>query len=164
MQQTLGRDCSDDQLQPLMISWGLCKVVDSVFDVDVRTMGAGHVSNVIVTLDPESATVSDVKLQLEWKLGVSLGQQELMMMRGGARGNAFLPNGELLRGRCVLMLYIVAAKEIVIEGLPAGHPQSAIMGMFERVQGLELNGRGVWMHKSRLHTYMFFANSDKGAH
>ena len=58
------------------------------------------------------------------------------MMRGAVRGNAFLPNGEVLRGRCVLMLYVVAAKEIVIEGLPAGHPQSAIMGIFERVQGL----------------------------
>jgi hypothetical protein len=149
----LGTRCEDDRLLSLMLARGLCKFVGNSFEVNVRTAEHGVL---VVTLDGESRWISDVKVQIELQLGIPTSEQDLLKLVQGRC--ASVSDEAVLHQHCVLILYVASAQEIMLEGLEKHHPHYCLMGNFQRVRDLEINGRGVWRHTTRHHTFMYFAN------
>ena len=145
-----------DDLASLLIS---SKLVSKVATFEVQATLMGDSSDwMAITLDAERATAADVKIGIERLRGIRPATQELYKfdeewtgtVGSGGSGHtkeqedkAFVEDHFVFRGPCRLQLSVNENYDVILEGQQEGDVQCGLMGVYERVEGREVNGRGV---------------------
>jgi hypothetical protein len=151
------RYCNDNELVTLMLSQKMCSRV-LTFEVKATLMGDLN-EWMMITLDDDHASTADVKAGVEQAKGLRPAMQELFRYDeswtgtegSGGSGHsvaqedaALVGEGFEFEGPCSLMVSVNESYAVVLEGQEEGEVRHEFMGVYERVEGKEVNGRGVW--------------------
>jgi hypothetical protein len=177
------RYCSDDELSQkmcsrvsvrLMLSQNMCSRV-STFEVKATLMGDLN-EWMTITLDDEHASTADVKAGVEQVKGARPAIQELFRYDeswtgttgSGGSGHSAVQEDEALveegfefEGPCSLMVSVNEAYAVVLEGQEEGEAMHEKMGVYERVEGKEVDGRGVWQASGGIDIFLYYISSQE---
>jgi hypothetical protein len=168
------RYCTDNELVTLMLSQKMCSRV-STFEVKATLMGDLN-EWMTVTLDDDHASTADVKAGVEQAKGTRPATQELFRYDEswtGTKGSggsghsaaqedaALVEEGVLFDGPCSLMVSVNESYAVVLEGQEEGGASHDKMGVYERVEDKEMNGRGVWQAVGGLDCFLYYYSSKK---
>jgi hypothetical protein len=157
-----------------MLSQKMCSRV-STFEVKATLMGDLN-EWMTITLDDEHASTADVKAGVEQAKGTRPAMQELFRYDeswtgtegSGGTGHsaaqedaALVEEGFEFEGPCSLMVSVNESYAVVLEGQEAGEAAHNWMGVYERVEDKELNGRGVWQAVSGIGCFLYYYCTDK---
>jgi hypothetical protein len=162
-----------------MLSHKLCERA-STFEVKATLMGDLN-EWMSITLDDEHASAADVKEGVEQAKGIAPAMQELFRYHdtwtgtegSGGSGHsaaqeaaACVENSFVFEDCCSVLVSVNENFHLVLEGQEAkkgkegsdlGH---AMMGVYQRMEGKEMNGRGVWQAQGNIERFLFYAASD----
>jgi hypothetical protein len=163
----LGRALSasfrEEELVTLMISKKMCSRV-LTFEVRATQMGDLNGDWTTITLEDGHASTADVKEGMERAKGIMPAMQEIFRYEqswtgtkaSGGSGHtdeqedaALLEEGYVFEGPCSVVVLVNELYDVVLEGQEEGELQHEMMGVYERVAGKEVNGRGVWQQLGR---------------
>jgi hypothetical protein len=168
------RYCTDNELVTLMLSQKMCSRV-STFEVKATLMGDLN-KWMTITLDDDHASTADVKAGVEQAKGTRPATQELFQYDeswtgtkgGGGSGHsaaqedaALVEEGFEFDGPCSLMVSVNESYAVVLEGQEEGELEYEDMGVYERVEGKEVNGRGVWQAVGSICRFLYYYSSKK---
>jgi hypothetical protein len=168
------RYCTDIELVTLMLSQKMCSRV-STFEVKATLMGDLN-EWMPITLDDDHASTADVKAGVEQAKGTRPATQELFRYDeswtgtkgGGGSGHsvaqedaALVEEGVLFEGPCSLMVSVNESYAVVLEGQEEGELSHEDMGVYERVEGKEMNGRGVWQALGGMDCFLYYYSTKK---
>jgi hypothetical protein len=168
------RYCTDNELVTLMLSQKMCSRV-STFEVKATLMGDLN-EWMTITLDDDHASTADVKAGLEQAKGTRPATQELFRYDEswtGTKGSggsghsaaqedaALVEEGVLFGGPCSLMVSVNESYAVVLEGQEKGQLRHEDMGVYERVEGKEMNGRGVWQALGGMDSFLYYYSTTK---
>jgi hypothetical protein len=168
------RYCTDNELMPLMLSQKMCSRV-STFEVKATLMGDLN-EWMTITLDDDHASTADVKAGVEQAKGTRPATQELFRYDEswtGTKGSggsghsaaqedaALVEEGVLFEGPCSLMVSVNESYAVVLEGQEEGEMSHEDMGVYERVEGNEVDGRGVWQAVGGMDFFLNYCSSKK---
>jgi hypothetical protein len=168
------RYCTDNELVTLMLSQKMCSRV-STFEVKATLMGDLN-EWMAITLDDDHASTADVKAGVEQAKGTRPAMQELFRYDEswtGTKGSggsghsaaqedaALVEEGGLFEGPCSLMVSVNESYAVVLEGQEEGEASHEDMGVYERVEGKVLNGRGVWQAVGGRDFFLHYYSSKK---
>jgi hypothetical protein len=140
-----------------MLSQKMCARV-STFEVKATLMGDLN-EWMTITLEDGHASTADVKAGVEQAKGTRPAMQELFRYdeswtgtegSGGSGHSAAQEDAALVEegceftGPCSLMVSVNESYAVVLEGQEEGEMQHDRMGVYERIEGKEISGRGVW--------------------
>jgi hypothetical protein len=129
-----------------------------------------------ITLDDDHASTADVKAGVEQAKGTRPATQELFRYDeswtgttgSGGSGHsaaqedaALVEEGVLFDGPCSLMVSVNESYAVVLEGQEGGELYRHDMGVYERVEGKEMNGRGVWQVLGGMDYFLYYYSSKK---
>jgi hypothetical protein len=129
-----------------------------------------------ITLDDDHASTADVKAGVEQAKGTRPATQELYRYdeswtgtkASGGSGHstaqedaALVEEGVLFEGPCSLMVSVNESYAVVLEGQEEGEARHDKMGVYERVEGKEMNGRGVWQALGGMDYFLYYYSSEK---
>jgi hypothetical protein len=169
------RYCTDNELVTLMLSQKICSRV-STFEVKATLMGDLN-EWMTITLDDDHASTADVKAGVEQAKGFRPVMQELFRYDeswtgtegSGGSGHsaaqedaALVEEGVLFEGPCLLMVSVNESYALVLEGQEEGEASHEHMGVYERVEGMEMSGRGVWQALGGMDCFLYYCSSKKG--
>jgi hypothetical protein len=168
------RYCTDNELVTLMLSQKMCSRV-STFEVKETLVGDLN-EWMVITLDDEHASIADVKAGVEQANGFRPAMQELFRYddswtgteASGGSGHsaaqedaALVEEGFQFEGPCSLMVSVNESYAVVLEGQEEGEAKHAMMGVYERVEGTDINGRGVWQTVGGIGRFLYYFSSKK---
>jgi hypothetical protein len=168
------RYCTDNELVTLILSQKMCSRV-STFEVKATLMGDLN-EWMAITLDDDHASTADVKAGVEQAKGTKPATQELFRYdeswtgttgSGGSGHSAAQEDAALLEegyefdGPCSLMVSVNESYAVVLEGQEEGELKHELMGVYERVEGKEMNGRGVWQVVGGMDCVLYYHSSKK---
>jgi hypothetical protein len=157
-----------------MLSQKMCSRV-STFEVKATLMGDLN-EWMTITLDDDHASTADVKAGVEQAKGTRPATQELFRYDeswtgttgSGGSGHsvaqedaALVEEGVLFEGPCSLMVAVNESYAVVLEGQEEGELKHEDMGVYERVEGKEVNGRGVWQAVCSICRFLYYHSSKK---
>jgi hypothetical protein len=163
------RYCREEDILTLLLSHKVCTHV-STFEVKATMMGDLN-QWMTITLDNDHASVADVKEGVERAQGVRPALQELFRyddawtgtVASGGSGHsaaqedaAFIEEGVVFSGPCSVLVSVNELYDVVLEGREEGKPRQEMMGVYERMDGRELNGKGVWQALGGIERYLYF--------
>jgi hypothetical protein len=158
----------------LMLSQKMCSRV-STFEVKATLMGDLN-KWMTITLDDDHASTADVKAGVEQAKGTRPATQELYRYDeswtgttgSGGSGHstaqedaALVEEGVLFEGPCSLMVSVNESYAVVLEGQEGGEARHDLMGVYERVEGKEMNGRGVWQAVGGMGFFLYYCSTNK---
>jgi hypothetical protein len=129
-----------------------------------------------ITLDDDHASTADVKAGVEQAKGTRPATQELFRYDEswtGTKGSggsghsaaqedaALVEEGVLFEGPCSLMVSVNESYAVVLEGQEEGDVSHEDMGVYEPVEGKEMNGRGVWQALGGMDSFLYYYSSNK---
>jgi phage terminase Nu1 subunit (DNA packaging protein) len=129
-----------------------------------------------ITLDDDHASTADVKAGVEQAKGTRPATQELFRYdeswtgTAGSGGSghsaaqedaALVEEGVLFEGPCSLMVSVNESYAVVLEGQEEGELRHDDMGVYERIEGKEMNGRGVWQVLGGMQSFLYYYTSNK---
>jgi hypothetical protein len=168
------RYCTDNELVTLMLSQKMCSRA-STFEVKATLMGDLN-EWMTITLDDDHASTADVKAGVEQAKGTRPAMQELFRYDeswtgtegSGGSGHsaaqedaALVEEGFEFEGPCSLMVSVNESYAVVLEGKEEGELMHEFMGVYERVEGKEVNGRGVWQALGGVDYFLYYYSSKK---
>jgi hypothetical protein len=127
-----------------------------------------------ITLDDDHASTADVKAGVEQAKGTRPAMQELFRYDEswtGTKGSggsgysaaqedaALVEEGFEFEGPCSLMVSVNESYAVVLEGQEEGEASHAKMGVYERVEDKEVNGRGVWQVLGGLGSFLYYSTN-----
>jgi hypothetical protein len=127
-----------------------------------------------ITLDDDHASTADVKAGVEQAKGTRPATQELFRYdeswtgTAGSGGSghsaaqedaALVEEGFEFEGPCSLMVSVNESYAVVLEGQEEGEWRHGEMGVYERVEGKEMNGRGVWQAVGGMDCFLYYYSS-----
>jgi hypothetical protein len=157
-----------------MLSQKMCSRV-STFEVKATLMGDLN-EWMTITLDDDHASTADVKAGVEQAKGTRPATQELFRYDEswtGTKGSggsghsaaqeaaALVEEGFEFDGPCSLMVSVNGSYAVVLEGQEEGEARHELMGVYERVEGKEVNGRGVWQTLGGMDCFLYYYSSNK---
>jgi hypothetical protein len=161
--------CPESDLIAMMLSQKMCSRV-STFEVKATLMGDLN-EWMTITLDDEHASVADVKRGVELSKGLRPAMQELFRYddkwtgtkSSGGSGHsaaqeeaALLEEGFMFEGPCSVVVSVNELYDVVLEGQEEDNPCRVVMGVYERVEGKEVNGRGVWQALGGIGRFLYY--------
>jgi hypothetical protein len=168
------RYCTENELVTLMLSQKMCSRVSTF---EVKATLAGDLNEwMTITLDDEHASPADVKAGVEQAKGTTPATQELFRYdeswtgtkgSGGSGHSAaqedatLVEEGVLFEGPCSLMVSVNESDAVVLEGQEEGELWHDKMGVYERVEDKEIDGRGVWQAVGGLGCFLSYYSSKK---
>jgi hypothetical protein len=129
-----------------------------------------------ITLDDDHASTADVKAGVEQAKGTRPATQELFRYDEswtGTKGSgesghsaaqedaALVEEGFEFDGPCSLMVSVNESYAVVLEGQEEGEFRHGDMGVYERVEGKEMHGRGVWQAVGGMDCFLYYYSSNK---
>jgi hypothetical protein len=129
-----------------------------------------------ITLDDDHASTADVKAGVEQAKGTRPAMQELFRYdeswtgtkgSGGSGHSAAQEDAALVEegfefdGPCSLMVSVNESYAVVLEGQEEGKTGHLSMGVYERVEGQEVNGRGVWQAVGSICHFLCYDSTNK---
>jgi hypothetical protein len=168
------RYCTDNELVTLMLSQKMCSRV-STFEVKATLMGDLN-EWITITLEDGHASTADVKAGVEQAKGFRPAMQELFRYDeswtgtegSGGSGHsaaqedaALVAEGYEFEGPCSLMVSVNESYAVVLEGQEEDKLRHDLMGVYERVEGKEVDGRGVWQALGGIGRFLFYYGSKK---
>jgi hypothetical protein len=168
------RHCTENELVRLMLSQKMCSRV-STFEVKATLVGDLN-EWMTITLDDDHASTADVKAGVEKAKGFRPAMQELLRydeswtgtQKSGGSGHsvaqedaALVEEGLEFEGPCSLMVSVNEAYAVVLEGQEEGEVQHNKMGVYERVEGREVNGMGVWQALGGIDHFLYYRSSSE---
>jgi hypothetical protein len=129
-----------------------------------------------ITLDDDHASTADVKAGVEQAKGTRPAMQELFRYDEswtGTKGSggsghsaaqedaALVEEGFLFEGPCSLMVSVNESYAVVMEGQEEGGASHGKMGVYERVEGKEVDGRGVWQALGGMDFFLYYYSTKK---
>jgi hypothetical protein len=166
---------ADDAVELLLSKGAVVSV--STFEIKATRMGDLNGDWTIITLDDEHATAADVKEGMERAKGIRPAMQELFRYdeswtgtkASGGSGHteeqedaALLEEGYVFEGPCSVVVSVNELYDVVLEGQEEGDPQQGLMGVYQCIEGKEVNGRGMWQKMGR-EIFLFFNDSNEWA-
>jgi hypothetical protein len=166
------RHCTDNELVALMLSQKMCSRV-LTFEVKATLMGDLN-EWMTITLDDEHSSTADVKAGVEQAKGTSPAMQELFRYdeswtgteASGGSGHsaaqedaALVEEGFEFEGPCSLMVSVNESYAVVLEGQEEGEAMLDLMGVYERVESREVDGRGVWQAVGGIDRFLYYYSS-----
>jgi hypothetical protein len=157
-----------------MLSQKMCSRV-STFEVKATLMGDLN-EWMTITLDDDHASTADVKAGIEQAKGTRPATQELLRYDEswtGTKGSggsghsaaqedaALVEEGVLFEGPCLLMVSVNESYAVVLEGQEEGELNNHEMGVYERLEDKEVNGRGVWQALGGMDFFLYYYSSKK---
>jgi hypothetical protein len=148
----------EEEVVTLMLSKMLCSRV-LTFEVRATRMGDLNGDWITITLEDGRASTADVKEGMERVKGIKPAMQELFWYEeswtgtkasGGSghteeqEGAALLEEGYVFEGPCSVVVSVNELYDVVLEGQEEGELKHELMGVYERMEGKEMNGKGVW--------------------
>jgi hypothetical protein len=127
-----------------------------------------------ITLDDEHASTADVKAGVEQAKGIRPAMQELLRYdeswtgtQGSGGGGhsaaqedaALVEEGFEFEGPCSLMVSVNEAYAVLLEGQEEGEAKHLMMGVYERVESREVDGRGVWQALGGINRFLCYHSS-----
>jgi hypothetical protein len=167
------RYCSEEDLVELLLSRSMCSRV-STFEVKATLVGDLN-EWISVKLDKGHASTADVKEGVERSKGIRPEMQELFRYDDtwtgtegcGGSGHsaaqeeaAFLKDGSVFEGPCSVLVSVNEAFAVVLEGHEEGDPRHGMMGVYERLDRKDVNGRGVWQLLGN-DAFLFYAQRER---
>jgi hypothetical protein len=158
----------------LMLSQKMCSRV-LTFEVKATLMGDLN-EWMTITLDDDHASTADVKAGVEQAKGTRPAAQELFRYdeswtetkgSGGSGHSAAQEDAALVEegfefgGPCSLMVSVNESYAVVLEGQEEGELSHVDMGVYERVEDKEMNGRGVWQAVGGMDSFLYYYSSKK---
>jgi hypothetical protein len=158
----------DWQVVQLFLANGIITRV-TTFEVKATLMGDLN-KWMTITLDGEHASTADVKEGIEQATGIRPAMQELFRYDEswtGTKGSggsghsasqedaALVEEGFLFEGPCSLMVSVNESYAVVLEGQEEGELGHRFMGVYERVEGKEINGKGVWQALGGIERFLY---------
>jgi hypothetical protein len=162
------------QVLQLLFAKGIVTRV-STFEVKATLMGDLN-EWMTITLDDDHASIADLKAGVEQAKGFRPAMQELFRYdeswtgtegSGGSGHSAAQEDAALVEegyefdGPCSLMVSVNESYAVVLEGQEAGEVSHEMMGVYERVEGKEVNGRGVWQAVGGIGRFLYYCSTDK---
>jgi len=153
------RFCTEAELVARMISQNMCS---RVWTFDIKVALVSDPSDwMSITLDDEHSSAAEVKKGVEHRKGVAPATQELFLhdeisgaSGGGGNGSDanlqasnFVPSDDFVFDTsCSLLVSVNDANDVVLEGQGSeeGDLMVPLMGVYQRLEGMILNGKGVW--------------------
>jgi hypothetical protein len=129
-----------------------------------------------ITLDDDHASTADVKAGVEQAKGTRPATQELFRYDEswtGTKGSggsghsaaqedaALVEEGFDFEGPCSLMVSVNESYAVVLEGQEEGEASHRRMGVYERVEGKEVDGRGVWQAVGGMDFFLHYYSTRK---
>jgi hypothetical protein len=154
----------------LMLSRNLCHRA-STFEIRATLMGDLN-TWITITLDDAHSSAADVKKGVEQEVGIRPAMQELFQYDEGWTGTksiggsghseeqeeaAFIEDDFVFDNPCAVLVSVNDAYDIVLEGQDEGQAGYNVMGMYERMDGAEVNGRGVWQGLGGMERFLYYA-------
>jgi hypothetical protein len=168
------RYCTDNELVTLMLSQKMCSRA-STFEVKATLMGDLN-EWMTITLDDDHASTADVKAGVEQAKGFRPAMQELLRydeawtgtLGSGGSGHsaaqedaALVEEGYEFEGPCSLLVSVNESYAVVLEGPEEGETGHTMMGVYERVEDKEVDGKGVWQTVGGIGRFLYYHNSKK---
>jgi hypothetical protein len=165
------RYCTQDDLITMMLSQKILSRA-STFVVNATLMGDLN-EWISITLDDKHASVADVKKGVEQAKGLRPAMQELFRYdetwtgtegSGGSGHSAAQEDAALLQadfifdGPSSVVVSVNELYDVVLEGLEEGDPSHFAMGVYERVEGMEIHGMGVWQALGGVDRFLDYFN------
>jgi hypothetical protein len=151
--------CDESELGSLLLAAGLCSCVETI---RMKATLLGDSKWMDIDLDVENATAAELKLEVERQSGKPANQQELFQFIEGWQGgscdqeeDSFLPNDTRFDGPSSVVISINDAVDIVMEAEFSGI-DCCYMGLYERLQGETLCGRGVWKKQGEIDMFLYY--------
>jgi hypothetical protein len=154
----------------LMLSHKMCSRA-STFEVKATLMGDQE-DWIAITLDDDHASAADVKEGLEQAKGVAPAMQELFRYHdtwahtegtgsGSAQEDAApVEDSFVFEDCCSVLISVNENFHVVLGGQEDGDVGHAMMGVYEKMEGKELNGRGVWQAMGKIERFLFYAHCE----
>jgi hypothetical protein len=170
------RYCTDNELVTLMLSQKMCS---RVLTFEVKATLVGDLNKwMTITLDDDHASTADVKAEVEQAKGTRPAMQELFRYDeswtgtegSGGSGHsaaqedaALVAEGYEFEGPCSLMVSVNESYAVVLEGQEEGEARQwlELMGVYERVEDKEVDGRGVWQAVGGIGRFLYYYSSRK---
>jgi hypothetical protein len=168
------RHCTENELVRLMLSQKMCS---RVLTFEVKATLVGDLNEwMTITLDDEHASTADVKAGVEQAKGVRPAMQELLRydeswtgtQGSGGSGHsaaqedaALVVEGFEFEGPCSLMVSVNEAYAVVLEGQEEDEAKHLMMGVYERVESKEVDGRGVWQALGGINRFLYYHSSSE---
>jgi hypothetical protein len=129
-----------------------------------------------ITLDDDHASTADVKAGVEQAKGTRPATQELFRYDEswtGTKGSggsghsaaqedaALVEEGYEFEGPCSLIVSVNESYAVVLEGQEEGELKHELMGVYERVEDKEMNGRGAWQAVGGMDCFLYYYNTNK---
>jgi hypothetical protein len=165
------------QVVQLFLANGIITRV-STFEVKATLMGDLN-EWMTITLDDGHASTVDVKAGVEQAKGTRPAMQELFRYdeswtgteASGGSGHsaaqedtALVEEGFEFEGPCSLIVSVNESYAVVLEGQEEEEARHTFMGVYERVEGKEVNGRGVWQAVGCIDRCLYYFSSSKEAY
>jgi hypothetical protein len=146
------------------------------FEVKAAQMGDLNGDWTTITLSDGHASTADVKDGMEQAKGIKPAMQELFRYdeswtgtkASGGSGHteeqedaALLDEGYVFEGPCSVVVSVNELYDVVLEGQKQGKSQCTKMGVYERMEGKTMNGRGVWQLLGMQH-FLYYSNNNQG--
>jgi hypothetical protein len=163
------RYCTDNEFVARMLSQKMCS---RVMTFEVKATLVGDLNEWMpITLDDEHASTADVKAGVEQAKGHRPATQELLRYDeswtgtegSGGSGHtaaqedaALVEEGFKFEDPCSLLVSVNESYAVVLEGQEEGEASRGSMGVYERVEGRETNGRGVWQAVGGLDSFLYY--------
>jgi hypothetical protein len=129
-----------------------------------------------ITLDDDHASTANVKAGVEQAKGTRPATQELLRYDEswtGTKGSggsghsaaqedaALVEEGVLFEGPCSLLVSVNESYAVVLEGQEEGEVSHDKMGVYERVEDKEMNGKGVWQALGGMDCFLYYYSINK---
>jgi hypothetical protein len=153
-------------------------IVTRVTTLEVKATLMGDLNEwMTITLDSEHASTADVKEGVEQAKGLRPAIQELFRYDeswtgtegSGGSGHsvaqeeaALVEEGFVFEGPCSLMVSVNESYAVVLEGQEEGELLHDLMGVYERMEGKEINGRGVWQAAGGIDFFLCYFSTARG--
>jgi hypothetical protein len=155
------RFCTEAELVARMISQNMCS---RVWTFDIKVALVSDPSDwMSITLDDEHSSAAEVKKGVEHRKGLAPATQELFLhdeISGASGGGGsssgsdvnlqasnFVPSDDFVFDTsCSLLVSVNETNDVVLEGQGSeeGDLMVPLMGVYQRLEGMILNGKGVW--------------------
>jgi hypothetical protein len=156
------RYCTEAEFVAWMISQNMCS---RVWTFDIKVALVSDPSDwTSITLDDEHSSAAEVKKGVERLKGVAPATQELFLHdeingSGGSSGGSssgsdanlqasnFVPSDDFVFDTsCSLLVAVNETNDVILEGQESeeGDPMVPLMGVYQRLEGMIQNGKGVW--------------------
>jgi hypothetical protein len=168
------RYCTDNELVMLMLSQKMCSRV-LTFEVKATLMGDLN-EWMTITLDDDHASTADVKAGVEQAKGFRPAMQELYRydeswtgtLGSGGSGHsaaqedaALVEEGYEFEDPCSLLVSVNESYAVVLQGPKEGEFGHTVMGVYERVENKEVDGKGVWQAVGGIGRFLYYDSSRK---